>query len=60
MTIDVDRLATVANYAKLRDVTVTAVYRWIEQGKERSIKIDGVQFVFMSIEDAKEYKRVNN
>lgn len=60
MTIDVDRLATVANYAKLRDVTVTAVYRWIEQGKERSIKIDGVQFVFMSIEDAKEYKRLNN
>lgn len=59
MTIDVDRLATVANYAKLRDVTVTAVYRWIEQGKERSIKIDGVQFVFMSIEDAKEYKRLN-
>lgn len=56
MTIDIDRLITVANYAKLREVTVTAVYRWIEQGKERSIKIDGVQFVLMGNDDMKNYK----
>lgn len=56
MTIETDRLATIANFARLKGVSVTAVYHWIAQNKERSIKIDGVSFILMEMEDVRRYK----
>ena len=55
MTIETDRLATVANFARLKGVSVTAVYNWIAQNKERAVKIDGVSFILMEMEDARKY-----
>ena len=56
MIVETDRLITVANFAKMKEVTATAVYGWINQGKEKRVVIDGVQFVMMDIEDMKKYK----
>lgn len=56
MTIETDRLATIANFARLKGVSVTAVYNWIAQNKERAVKIDGVSFILMEMEDARKYK----
>lgn len=56
MIIDTDRLITVSNFAALKKVTKTAVYKWINTGKERKIEIDGIMFIFAELQDAKQYK----
>lgn len=56
MKVDTERLITVANFAKIKGVTPTSVYGWIASGKERMVKIDGITFVLMELEDSKIYK----
>ena len=58
MILDTDRLITVANFARLRGVSPAAVYNWINNGSERRVVIDGVNFVFAEIEDSKKYKKL--
>lgn len=60
MKVDTERLITVANFAKMKGVTTTTVYGWIASGKERQVKIDGITFVLMEIEDSKNYKGEDN
>lgn len=55
MLVDTERLITVANFAKMKNVTTTTVYGWISTGKEKMVKIDGVTFVLMELEDKKLY-----
>lgn len=38
---------TVANYAKLKNVSTTTVYNWIEKGTVKTDKVDGVLFVIV-------------
>lgn len=43
--MDINKLKTVKNYARLKDVTPQAVYSWIRQNIVASVKIDGVTFI---------------
>lgn len=50
MKVDTKKLLTVKSYAIKMGVTTTAVYKWISQGKEKSVRIDGVCFVILNDE----------
>lgn len=39
------KLITVANYAKLKSVSTTWVYKLIKKGSIKSQKIDGITFI---------------
>ena len=41
----------VSTYATQEGVSVQTIYKWIEQGKVKSVKIDDV--IFIEIDDAK-------
>ena len=43
--MEIEKLLTVKNYAKLKDVTPQAIYAWIKRGFIKSVKIDGVTFI---------------
>lgn len=45
---DINKLMTVRHYARHKDVTVQSIYNWIELGKIKSIKIDGIMFIDIS------------
>lgn len=45
MKIETTTLKTVANFAKLKDVTAVTIYRWAKENKCSIIEIDGVKFV---------------
>jgi hypothetical protein len=43
--VDVSKLRTVAEYAKIRNVTTMSVYRWIAKGEVKTTEINGVKFI---------------
>lgn len=45
--MDISKLKTVANFARMKEVSPQSVYAWIENGKVKSIKIDGVTFIIV-------------
>lgn len=47
LKLDRTKLMTVTNYAKEIGVSRQAVYIWIQQGKVKSVDIDGVTFVYV-------------
>lgn len=56
--IDISRLITVANFAKLKGVTRQTVYCWLNKNEHRSLVIDGVMFVFADLSDVREYQKI--
>lgn len=57
MIIETDKLITVRHLADLRGVTTTAVYGWVAQNKEKSVKIDGVTFIILDKNEEEEKKK---
>ena len=45
--MDFSKLKTVANFARMKEVSPQSVYVWIENGKVKSIKIDGITFIII-------------
>ena len=45
--INKERLRTIANYAKMRDVTPETVYRWIRTSEVDYVEIDGKKFIYL-------------
>lgn len=43
--VDVSKLITVAEYARMKKVAPVTVYRWLETGRIAGIEIAGVKFV---------------
>lgn len=43
--LDIEKLKTVSTYARAHSVSVTAVYKWIKEGKVKMKEIDGVKFI---------------
>lgn len=39
------KLIKISSYARIKDVSVAAVYKWEKAGKIEVIEIDGVKFV---------------
>ena len=48
LKIDITKLKTPANYAKIKGMKRELVYYEIKTGKLKSVKIDGVPFVRLS------------
>jgi hypothetical protein len=40
-----DKLVTVKNFATLKNVTTTCVYRWIDKNQVKALEVDGVKFI---------------
>jgi hypothetical protein len=45
-----NKLKTVKNFASTKGVTTACVYKWIEKGKVKHKKIDGVTFIIIENE----------
>lgn len=53
MVVDTENLITVASYARVRGISLTTVYRWIEEGSIESVVIDGVKFIYKNFKGEK-------
>jgi len=47
MEINIDKLKTVSNYSKLKNLSRQHVYRLIENNELTLVKIDGISFIYM-------------
>jgi hypothetical protein len=45
MKVDTENLISVQNYAHEQNVSVTSVYRWINNNVVKAVEIDGVKFI---------------
>lgn len=50
MIVETTDLKTVANYAKKKRFSLAWAYRLVAENKIKSIKIDGVKFIFVNQE----------
>jgi len=57
MKIDIDRLKTINNFGKMKNLSRQRVYQLIEIGRFDTIEIDGVKFILMN-EKAIKYKKL--
>jgi hypothetical protein len=48
MNVDIEKLMTVSNYAKLKDLTRQHVYRLIKSGELTLVEIDGIKFIYLN------------
>ena len=46
--METKKLVKISTYAKMKDVSVECVRKWIREGKVKAIKIDGVAFIDVS------------
>jgi hypothetical protein len=56
MKIEIDKLKTIQNFGKLKDLSRQRVYQLIEVGRFDTIEIDGVKFIIMN-KKAVNYKK---
>ena len=45
LKVDITRLRTIANYAKMQGLTTVRIYQLEKEDKIKVLKIDGVKFV---------------
>jgi hypothetical protein len=56
MLVDINKLISVANFAKQKEMSRQHIYRLFESGELTLIKIDDLAFVYLD-EKAENYKR---
>ena len=56
MKIEIDKLKTIQNFGKLKELSRQRVYQLIEVGRFDTIEIDGVKFIIMN-KKAVNYKK---
>jgi len=47
LKLDITKLKTFTNYAKIRGVERQTVYNWEKTGEIKTVNVDGVRFVHM-------------
>lgn len=56
MVVETERLVSVREYADYKGVSLTAVYKWIDKGEVRGVKIGNFNFVMLELDEAKKIK----
>lgn len=57
MVVETERLVSVREYADYKGVSLTAVYKWIDKGEVRGVKIGIFNFVMLEIDEAKKIRQ---
>lgn len=57
MVVETERLVSVREYAGYKGVSLTAVYKWIDKGEARGVKIGLFNFVMLEIDEAKKIRQ---
>ena len=56
MVVETERLVSVREYADYKGVSLTAVYKWIDKGEVRGVKIGIFNFVMLELDEARKIK----
>ncbi|NCO64662.1 MAG: hypothetical protein GW772_13050 [Flavobacteriia bacterium] len=59
MTVNIDKLMTVSNYANLKELSRQHVYRLVQNNELTLIEIDGIKFILLD-EKAVDFAKKRN